>query len=143
MFHFLLEMLLRGLILTNFKVPYFQPTLDKDGIFLWFRAFYGRWSGEDLLKTRVVPIGEWDMDSTDTVIIPFGSNLNFQTIIHMSVIVNNDSQDQKVVGLTGIDSLFADSGNINISRSIGGIFDNAGFSDISINRGDISIWFST
>lgn len=114
-----------------------------DSMFLWFRTFFGRWSGEDLLKTRTVPISSWDMQNNLSISVPFGNNLNFKRIVNVTLMVNNDNLTEKHNVLNGTMDLYVDATDVHIQLQAGSIFDNANYSSTTIQRGEIVIWFST
>ncbi len=97
-----------------------------------------------ILKKRI-SIGDWDMNSAGTFIFPHG--LVLDRIRAFSGIIKDDAEglydsfawhgsganDQKLYGI------WATAGNIILSRTAGGPYDNANYSAASITRGWVII----
>lgn len=133
-------------MLTNFKVPYFQPIISVIGIFKWLRDLMGRWSGSDLILARLIDIEDWDMSTDATIVRSYGDNLDEKRITEVNVILRNDNGDlryQAVGQKDGLDSVTWDSNDIIVTRAVGGVFDTADFDDTSISRGVIKVWYTT
>lgn len=103
------------------------------------------------ILTRVVAIGEWDMDATETVTVPHGG-VNNDNIRSIDVIIRRDSDagdvlhslfNYRVPGATtsangGVDSI--GGVNIALNRLTGGAFDTTDFDEVAgYNRGWIYI----
>lgn len=97
----------------------------------------------DGLITRVIEIGEWNMQSSNALVSLNG--ISFNKIISVSVLVTNDAQNFKApIDYTGnaADSppaggyyLSSSNNSIIVTRRNGGYFDDTNFSSILINRG--------
>ncbi len=102
------------------------------------------------LRTKLIDIGDWNMDSTPQVTVAHGIS-DFKKIVSVSVVVRNDAdnnyyspvgQADATTGLNlgcSIDGYT--SSNILISRIAGGFFDNSSFDSTSYNRGTISVLY--
>lgn len=100
------------------------------------------------LKTKVVEIGDWDMD-TDTSINVAHGIADYTKIRAIDVIVRKDTPG--VAGYNKLESI--DSGGLNggifginttnltLYRSVGGTFDDPTYSTTSYNRGWITITY--
>ena len=106
----------------------------------------GRWSDSNLIKSRVIPIGVWDMDTTSSVTVSMGDNIPLNSIIHITVMINNDAEDTRydpsLVGSSWTETK-ADSTDITLTRSGSGFFDSTDFDDAVIDRGDVTVWYTT
>lgn len=115
----------------------------------YLSEFIPKTDGEIKLRTKVVEIGVWDMDTNANTTIAHGLTGSFR-ILGVSVIIQNDSsngnydllnssntppsRDGSLSTSTGLDSAF-----IPISRLTGGFFDTTSFNDGAINRGWVKI----
>jgi hypothetical protein len=98
------------------------------------------------LKTKIIDIGDWDMDATATVNIAHG--LTMTNIRVMEAFIQSDGSagvyplnrvlNPTTPTLQGSVSV-ADSTNITLHRTTGGIFDSINFDATSFNRGWITI----
>jgi hypothetical protein len=99
------------------------------------------------LKTKVLPIGVWDMDATIQVLVPHGLSGASQ-IREISAMIVDDTGATKVslmsTAFTGSlgGGAAATSTDIALSRVTGGVFDTAGYNDGSINRGYVIIRYN-
>lgn len=100
-------------------------------------------SGEQIL-TKIIPIGDWDMDGTDFVNITHG--LDRTKIIDVSARVRNDANDDyRVINTPDIAGVLyggvgsIGSTTINLVRITGGLFDSTNYDSTSYNRGWIYI----
>lgn len=142
----LLEKLLKELMLANFKIPLFQPQVTTEDIFEWLRNLFGRWSATDLVLVRLFPIGTWDMDATPSITLNLGNDIDIKRIIGIKVIITNDDEDKRYDGSLvagGFDSVRAEGTDIILIRTSGGFFDNTDFNDILVDRGDVSVCYTT
>ncbi len=106
-------------------------------------------SGTDTpLKTKTIPIGNWNMDATTSVFVSHGI-ADLTKIKSVSVMILSDD----ILSITGL-GFVQSSGSIIqgattgvtdviLLRESGGIFDNATFDSPSFNRGFITIEFVT
>ncbi len=101
---------------------------------------------------RVIQIGDWNMDSTDSVTIPHG--LDATKIISVNVTILRDIGGGSVLGIYPLNTPYVattsdfpqhegvystDATDVSLRRRIGGFFDNADFNSTSFNRGWIII----
>lgn len=101
-----------------------------------------------VIQTYVIPIGDWNMDSTSSVNVAHGLSLG--RIIGAECIIRNDA-DTARYPLAGIDNAGSgnvqgsiqsiDANNVVIMRVTGGAFDTASFDSISFNRGWVIIQY--
>jgi hypothetical protein len=128
-----------------------------------FENFCGTWSNtvatgifpnkiEDTSATPVVlqplclDIGNWNMDSTDSVSVAHG--LTLTKIRHASAMIRGDGDNNYFpIAATPVASLGAyieliDSTEIIISRTANSFFDSTAFDSTSYNRGWIMIWYA-
>lgn len=102
-----------------------------------------------LVKTKIVNIGDWDMDTNASVSVAHGIGSLFKKIKSISVIVRNDADtayyDISRGSNAGLAQGFVqsiDTTNINLERlgvGLSGLFDDAAFDSTSYNRGWITI----
>lgn len=97
----------------------------------------------DILKTKVLDIGDWNMDTTVTKNVAHG--LTFANIRSIRVLIRNDANTARYsftdinVGGTTYQAVTADATNISMFRETGGIYDSANYDSTSYNRGWIII----
>jgi hypothetical protein len=102
-----------------------------------------------LVKTKIINIGDWNMDTTATLNVAHGLGSLFKKIKSISVIVRNDADTTyydftrgTTVGLVQGQVNTIDSTNIALERlavGLSGVFDDAAFDSTSYNRGWITI----
>ncbi|MBL4809317.1 MAG: hypothetical protein JKY43_04575 [Phycisphaerales bacterium] len=94
------------------------------------------------VRTKIIPIGDWDMDVDPTVSIAHGLPAA-EKIRDCSVIIMDDTNvfgaflgksDEGAIGLI-------DATNIALNRLNGGFFDSPAFSTTPFNRGFITIQY--
>lgn len=131
-----------------------QPDNDYSG-FQFFEALvklFQQTQSGDILKTKVIDIGDWDMDTTISIDVAHGLT-DRKKIRGTKVTVRNDSD------VSYYDLLHGDSGGnmdgslgfltgtagfedyIRLIRTTSGFFDTSAFSATSYNRGWIVIWY--
>ena len=103
-----------------------------------------RLEGASRLLTKIIPIGDWDMDATNEVNIAHG--LDHTKIRHLSVMIRHDSGSHYEFGIDSLGGatntrLFAGATNITITRADSGFFDTSSFNLTSYNRGWITIQY--
>lgn len=133
-------------MLTNFRVPIFQPKIDVAGLFEWFKDFMGRWSGSDLIKNRLIDIGTWDMDATVSITKSLGRDISFNSIVGVHLMIRDDAGSTRFDASLikdGIDKIEVNSTDVILTRTTGGFFDTTDFDDTSISRGTILILYTT
>jgi hypothetical protein len=93
------------------------------------------------LLTKVIEIGNWNMDTTTTVSVAHG--LDQTKIRGLSAIVRTDSGVVPFLhvnfGQDNCGLISADSTYVILSRVTGGVFDNANYDSTSYNRGWIKV----
>ncbi len=94
------------------------------------------------LKTKIIPIGAWDMDATGSVAVVHGLTKSkirrFTATIISDDLVNHYSishDDGTNVGGT----IDVDATNVNLGRVASGFFDSVSYNEPSMNRGWIMI----
>ncbi len=99
------------------------------------------------LNTKIVEIGDWDMDATASVNVAHG--LTYSKIRTMIVMIRDNagtssydfSTADSEVG-TGTSTMAVGSANCVLNRSTDGYFDNTNFDSTSFNRGWITIQYT-
>ncbi len=103
-------------------------------------------SDSQLLKTKIIEIGDWDMDTTITLTVAHG--LTLSAIRSISVLIRNDLDTNSRIfpipntAATSVEQVVADSTNISLVRATGGTFDNTTYDSTSYNRGWITIQYT-
>lgn len=99
------------------------------------------------LKTKVIAIGDWNMDTTSTVSVAHG--LTFSQIISVSAFIIDDFSSVKVdihtqngLGTGGENGLRASASFIYLYRETAGYFDSAVYDSTPFNRGWINIQYT-
>jgi hypothetical protein len=97
------------------------------------------------LNTKVIDIGDWDMDSTFEIDVVHG--LTLAKIRSMTVLIRNDADTSYTnidggVATGGITGIGADSTEITLSRTNSGSYDTSFYSSTSYNRGWITIQYT-
>lgn len=101
--------------------------------------------GTNIIKTKIVDIGDWNMDTTDTVTIAHG--LTLSKIRTVAVQVRNDADSQHKMFNPEEDSSAngwiddCNTTNVVLYRKFGGVFDNVNHDSTSYNRGWITITY--
>lgn len=133
-------------MLANFKIPLFQPQVTTEDIFEWLRNLFGRWSATDLVLVRIIPIGIWNMDSTLSITLNLGDDIAIKRIIGIKVMITNDAEDKRYEASLvsfGFDSARVEGTDIILIRTLGGFFDSIAFRSVLVDRGDVSICYTT
>lgn len=107
------------------------------------------------LKTKIIEIGNWNMDATSTLNVPHGLGANYKNIRGLSGIIRDDndmnyysipsspsggSADVNFYVVRGVSVI--DNTNIPVERKTGGNFDHADFNNAAAyNRGWITITY--
>ncbi len=99
----------------------------------------------EFLKTKVIEIGDWDMDADNFVTVTHGLTKNKIRSVVVIIIPDNDVTYDvwPTTTSTGTDRLSITDTAIGISRAIGGFFDNTSYDSTSFNRGWITILYAT
>lgn len=104
---------------------------------------YGIKTDGTTLKTKIVEIGDWNMDTTPSVVVPHG--LNFKKIRSVSGVIRNDLDTkyytigtEELFFLSGFAVVGFDGSGITIGKDAGA-FTGSGFDATSYNRGFITI----
>ncbi len=97
------------------------------------------------LNTKIIDIGDWDMDATLSVSIPHG--LTYSKIRSVKALIRNDA-DSAVYDFSSVNNavtetagnfVYATVTDVAITRATTGFFDSTGFDSTSYNRGWIVI----
>ena len=131
----------------NFKIPNIVNYLiNPESTFRFFREYFGRIYGSDLIKHVVFEFSGWDMDTVSSFSVPYPSELSYKKITSIDLMIYSDngvsSYDSRYSGITSVSVQSSDS-LIVISRSIGGLFDSSDFSSTSVTRGEIRLSCTT
>jgi hypothetical protein len=103
-----------------------------------------------MILERVISIGDWDMDATDSVTVNYKATnqpLEFTRIIGVGVTIINDAED-KIYDASlvkdGFDSIAVSNTNITLTRTGSGFFDGTGYNSTSLStRGYVVVRYST
>ncbi len=105
--------------------------------------------GAQRLQTKIVDIGDWDMNANSSPASPIAHGIaDFTNIREVSVMIRNDANDTyyplnrvPTNGVTsgGVD--YIDTSAIALNRTTGGAFDATGFQNTGYNRGFITITY--
>jgi len=99
----------------------------------------------DVLKLKIINIGDWNMDLTAALNVAHG--LTHSNIRDISVLIREDSGSFTTQLLTVWNTIASDGKwsiggtYVTLSRTTGGVFDSALFSATSYNRGWVKIWY--
>lgn len=88
------------------------------------------------LRSKVLPIGDWDMDATASVSVTHGLTLADIRSIDVHII---EDGGVNLIPLNSAGSFSADGTNVNLSRTNAGAFDTTQFNATSFNRGWVTI----
>ncbi len=104
-------------------------------------------SGDSVvLRKKVVSIGNWNMDSTTTILIAHGI-ADFKKIREVSVIVRNDIDATYFNLITGNGAIsghwLLTSSDVSLNRTVAGFFDSANFQNTGFSRGTITITYES
>lgn len=107
-------------------------------------------NGDYVIRTKVLPIGSWNMDSTDSVFIPHGLGSDISKVISVTALIRKDDGNQSFMfnqygnagGGSGIG--YISGANVKLYRAVFlstplEIFDSTDFNDSVMNRGWITI----
>lgn len=100
------------------------------------------------VKTKIIEIGDWDMDSTATKTIAHGLS-DFKKVRLISASIRKDDDTELYFlhhGGTAVSAfgyIYADSTNINLVRAPAGFFDSTDFNSTSYNRGWVDIIYES
>lgn len=108
-------------------------------------------SSTNLRKKVSLQIGDWNMDSSSSVLVPHGLGSKFNTIRVESVMIINDAASEIYPLTTSINNLLSgdipgnctnvDGTNIGLNRLTGSFFDSTNFDATSYNRGWIDFTY--
>jgi len=103
------------------------------------------------LRNKVVPIGDWNMDSTSGKEISWASlDIDFEDVVGVQAIIRNDLDSDRRFLNAGVSELSAnpqgvvywDSGNgVILRRLMNGYFDSTSFDQTSYNRGWVVVTY--
>lgn len=97
------------------------------------------------IKTKIIEIGDWNMDSDLGVTVDHGLGADFYKIRNIDVYILDDTGNNmyNLLGLNGFTASgilgLISSAGIVIQRIVGGYFDNVTFDSTSYNRGWVFI----
>ena len=101
------------------------------------------------LKTKIIEIGDWDMNANDGVSVAHGLS-DYTKIISVKAMIRPDAGNNETYPLCDVMNNFATDGveggilridatNIDLRRFLGGFFDSVSFDSTSYNRGWVII----
>ncbi|MDH4127161.1 MAG: hypothetical protein OEV44_00295 [Spirochaetota bacterium] len=100
------------------------------------------------LLTKIIEIGDWDMDTTQSIVVNH-SIADFKKIRCINVIIRNDTDTSMhdlirsdTSGVLAGSVTFISSTQITLFRVTSGFFDSSTFDSTSFNRGWIAIMYS-
>ncbi len=95
-----------------------------------------------VLNTKVLDIGDWNMDATGFVAIAHG--LTLSTIRGISLIIRDDTDSAYFFNVksTGISLIDFDATFVSLTRATGGDFDSTVFDAIGFSRGWVTIQYT-
>jgi hypothetical protein len=122
------------------RYPQFASTADPS---VYLIEIANKQSGSMVVNQHVKEIGTWNMDSDATKVVSFSLNVNIKRISSIHLVIYKDDLSE-VFGIGGIDSCKYDATNgVTVTRTASGIFDGTDFNSTSINRGIITICYTT
>jgi len=96
-----------------------------------------------LLKSKVIDIGDWDMDTNASKNVAHG--LTLSNIRSVSFMIRNDAGTYHYLWSGNDNSqpawCWVDSTNVVVNRSDAGFFNSTSFSATSYNRGWVTVWY--
>ena len=120
-----------------------RMVIDNSGV-----SVTGNITANNIINTRVVNIGGWNMDSTSSVNITIPSDIPFSNIIKVSAMIVDDAETSKL-SLEFADDpdevagkITTNTNNVVLSRYLGRFFDNINYDNTSNNRGYIVIEYT-
>lgn len=97
------------------------------------------------LQTKLVDIGDWNMDGTASVVFAHAL-ANWQAILDVRPFVRNDA-DTSRSNIDGVDSALIsvqwNNTNCTLARIAGGAYDNVAYDSTGYNRGSVMIVYKT
>ncbi len=145
------SVLINGSVVTN-------PTLGQyDGIYIWTdgTTYFGENAainsvsdGTNTIYTKIINIGDWNMDTTSQVDVAHG--LTLTKIRQVTALIRNDTDTTYTPLTLGSISTAAEvnawvagctSTNVNLQRKTAGAFDDTAYDSTSYNRGWITITY--
>lgn len=118
-----------------------RGNLTVSGLFL---PSSGTYSGAgSYLRTKLLEIGDWNMDATDTIAISHA--LTFSKIRGGKVLIRNDADTTyhtfpaPASLATGIERFSFTASDVEIARAVDGFFDSTAYDSTSFNRGWVII----
>ena len=125
---------------TNSPADGQVPSYDNaTGEFTWANP-----DGANDIINKEIEIGDWNMDTTETITVAHGI-ASWKNIREAAAVIRNDADDS-YLGLEKVHHGDAgavewDSTNINLHRTTSGHFDSSDYDSTSYNRGFITIWY--
>ena len=102
---------------------------------------------EQIFKTKVIEIGDWDMVATGSVNASHGIASGVSKIRQVTALILTDNGfssrvlSQTVSGGVAVQGIIVDDVNVTLTRESGGDFDSTAFDSVSFNRGWITIHY--
>lgn len=132
----------------SFKFPPFSIVRHEEmnPLYAYLFQIFTRITGSNLIASKVVEIGSWDMDADVVKTVEVPVQLSVANLINTTFAIFDDTQDGIVYTspYNGIDYVaLSTPTELQIFRKAGGTFDNPGFNDTAVNRGYVTIWYTT
>tara|TARA_R100001082_G_scaffold42671_3_gene22654 strand:+ start:626 stop:1015 length:390 start_codon:yes stop_codon:yes gene_type:complete len=129
--------------MSRFTVPLFRE-VSQEKVLSYLDLVMNKWGGSVLKKYAVKDIGVWNMHSTQTITVPLKLNISLLKVTSIEVAILNDDQDEIFMFSDGSDVIKYDNTNgITLTRSSSGVFHSHDFDDATINRGIVTISYTT
>lgn len=107
--------------------------------------------GGELVKVAVFPMGPWDMDATDFILVPVPATFLPTAVLAIGCTVRDstglqfNTMDSANLGAAATPQLWITSLNAgvgaNVSRAVGGRFDSPSYSSLAFSRGYLTVWY--
>ena len=108
--------------------------------------------GASRLLSRIIPIGDWDMDADTFVAVSLPSDIDWKSIRSISGVIRNDADTERSItgkidnatnGTNDMAVSAIDDGRIVLIRVTGGDLDNTDYNSTSYNRGWLTLGYVT
>jgi hypothetical protein len=105
-------------------------------------------SGSPQLLTKVIEIGDWNMDTNSSTFFPHASLFDYTKVRTINVIIRNDANSVFIpldspITPSAVGYFSINGTNIALFRATGGQFDNSAYSSTSYNRGWVTVTYTT
>lgn len=129
--------------MSRFSIPFFRE-VSSEKLLNYLDLVMNKWGGSVLKKYAVKDIGVWDMQNNQTITVPLKLNISLLKVTSIEVAILNDDQDEIFMFSDGSDVIKYDNTNgITLTRSSNGVFHSHDFDDATMNRGVVTISYTT